>query len=789
MEKRCAEVAVPIPTAKSYRYSIPRQFEHKVDVGSSVLVNFHGRRLVGWVIGFVDNEKEGLKPIMDVVEARPMFTPKMLEFFRWLSEYYLSPIGLVIRSGLPGGVAPKERQNCLLISEPSHTGRLSSRIIAYLKENAGKTSLGAITRKFGKDSLKEINSLSRAGNLRIERELISPRVKVKRARWIRLVGKPKKATSAQEKVLGLLEEKGEASVADIKNILNVGFSVIRTLENRGVVQSFHREEFRDSLSHLFVQKNPLPHLTKEQARIMKRVSSKLKSGGFGVVLIHGVTGSGKTELYLSAIEKALEMGKSAIFLVPEIFLTAQFTSILLDRFGNACSEYHSALGAGEQYDAWRRMRDGDVKIVIGPRSALFAPLPNLGVIIVDEEHERTFKQSDLVPRYNARDTAIIRARQEDALCILGSATPSLESYHNATRRKYELVHLPRRIGKRKLPTVTIVDMRNEKSRVLSELLKSKIQDRLTRSEQIILFMNRRGYSNFLQCRDCGSTLRCPSCSVTLTYHRIPRVLRCHYCGYERNPPDVCEDCRGANMTYMGFGTQRIEEELNRNFPGVRVLRVDLDTTTLKGSHLVYFRKFKNREADLLLGTQMVAKGLDFPWVTLVGVVSADSSLNLPDFRSSERTFQLLTQVAGRAGRGAMKGEVVIQTFSPSYYAIGLSRTHAYEDFFLREIEERKSLQYPPFSRLAAITMKSKRLEECEALAHEIKERLQTTTDISILGPAPCVLSRVKGYYRYRIILKSKKDLLIQKVIREALPEYVRGRDRRVNIDIDPVDLL
>jgi len=789
MEKRCAEVAVPIPTAKSYRYSIPAQFEHRIDIGSSVLVNFHGRKLVGWVIAFVNDDKEGLKPIMDVVEARPMFTPRMLEFFRWLSEYYLSPIGLVIRSGLPAGVAPKERQNCILISEPSSMDRLSMRIITYLKENGGKAPLKTIIRRFGKESLKEIKFLSKAGNLRIERELTPPRVRVKRTKWIELVGKPDRVTSAQERLLAFLKEKGEASVAETKRALNIGSSVIRTLEKKGAIQSFHREEFRDSLSEFFVEQNPLPRLTEEQDRIMKRISSNLESDAFGVVLIHGVTGSGKTEVYLNAIEKALEMGKSAIFLVPEIFLTAQFTSLLLNRFGNAVCEYHSALGAGEQYDAWRRIRDGDVKVVIGPRSALLTPLPNLGLIIVDEEHERTFKQSDLAPRYNARDTAIIRAKHEHALCILGSATPSLESYHNATTNKYELFHLPTRIGKSELPTVAIVDMRSEESRILSELLKSKITERLRRKEQVILFMNRRGYSNFLQCRDCGSTLRCPSCSVTLTYHRTPRLLRCHYCGFERNPPDVCEDCHGSKMAYMGFGTQRVEEELHRNFPDARVLRVDLDTTTLKGSHLVYFRKFKNREADMLLGTQMVAKGFDFPWVTLVGVVSADSSLNFPDFRSSERTFQLLTQVAGRAGRRNVKGEVVIQTFSPSYYAIELSKTHAYEDFFLREIEERKSLQYPPFSRLAAITMKSKGLKECEALAYQIKERLQTSTDISILGPAPCVLSRIKGYYRYRIILKSKKDLWIQHVIRETLPEYARGRDRRVSIDIDPVDLL
>lgn len=789
MEKKFAEVVVPIPTTKNYLYSIPPEFGNKLKIGSSVLVNFHGRKLVGWIVGFGDNEIEVVRPIIDVVESRPMFTSKMLRFFRWLSEYYLSPLGLVINHALPGGVVPKERQNCVLISEPSQGNELSRNIIDYLKEKERKAPLKSIIKKFGKESLKEIKSLVRAGHLREERELIPPKVKVKLTRWVKFVRETERATSRQRSLLDFLKERKETSISEIKRVLNIHSSTIRTLEKKGAIQTFLREEFRDSLSEFIAKEEPLLNLTNEQTRIANHIANKLKSQTFGVVLIHGVTGSGKTEIYLSAIEKALELNREAIFLVPEIFLTAQFTSILLNRFGGMVGEYHSALGAGEQYDTWRRIRDGRVRVVIGPRSALFVPLPNLGLIIVDEEHERTFKQSDLTPRYNARDTAIMRAKYENVLCILGSATPSLESYQNARRRKYVLFHLSSRIGEKELPKVTLVDMRREKSHILSELLKSKIKERLERNEQIILFINRRGYSNFLQCRDCGNMLRCPSCSVTLTYHRIPRVLRCHYCGLERRPPEVCENCRGSNIKYMGFGIQRVEEELSKNFSGLRVLRVDLDTTTLKGSHSAYFRKFKEKEADLLLGTQMVTKGFDFPWVTLVGVISADTGLNFPDFRSSERTFQLLTQVAGRAGRGSLKGEVVVQTFSPSHYAIEFSKTHAYTDFFLREIEERRSLEYPPFSRLASITTRSKKLEESEALAYEIKERLRFHEDVSILGPAPCALSRIRGYYRYRILLKSKKNFVIQRGIRETLPEYVDNRDRRVSIDIDPVDLL
>lgn len=789
MEKKLVEVAVPIPTSKSYWYSTPPDLRDKLEIGSSVLVNFHGRKLVGWIIGFVEHDREGIKPIIDVVEFKPMFTPNMLKFFRWVSEYYLSPIGLVINHALPAGVVPREKKSCVLMAEPSGGGVLSQKIITYLKARRKRAPLKSIIKKFGKESLKEIRKLSREGNLKIERELTPPKVKVKLTRWVRLLQEPERTTLKQRSVLAYLKEKQEASISELRRVLNINSSVIKRLENKGAIQSFMREEFRDPLRELFVEEELPFDLTNEQTRILSHIVNKIESATFGVTLIHGVTGSGKTEIYLRAIERALELDKSSIFLVPEIFLTAQFTSTLLSRFGGLVSEYSSALGGGEQYDTWRRIRDGEVRVVIGPRSALFVPLRNLGLIIVDEEHEKTFKQSDLAPRYNARDTAIMRAKYENALCILGSATPSLESYHNAMRKKYVFFQLPRRIGERELPSVTLVDMRKERNRILSRLLKSKIKDRLDRNEQIILFINRRGYSNYLQCRDCGSTIRCPSCSVTFTYHRAPRVLRCHYCGFERKPPEVCGNCGSSDIRYMGFGTQRVEEELKRSFPGVRILRVDLDTTTLKGSHLTYFKKFKEKEADLLLGTQMVAKGFDFPWVTLVGVVAADTALYFPDFRSSERTFQLLTQVAGRAGRGSLKGEVVVQTFCPSHYAIEFSRTHDFKEFFLREIEERKTLEYPPFSRLASITLRSKKLEESQILADEIKKRLKFYKEISILGPAPCVVSRIKGYYRYRIILKSKRDLMIQRIIRKALPEYADDRDVRVSIDIDPVDLL
>ena len=787
MEKRVAEVAVPVPAAKCYCYEIPSELEGELEVGSAVLVNFHGRRLVGWVIGFRHAEIRGVKPISKLIESKPMFTPGMLKFFQWISEYYLSPLGLVINHALPVGVVPKERENCVLVSEPETGNEFSRRIVAYLNNRGRETSVRSIEKKFGKDSLKVLRRLSASGHVRMERELIPPKVRVKFGRWVSFLCEPEEATAKQRSVLRFLKERGDAPIADVQGALGVDSSVIRRLEKKGAIRSYLKEEFRDSLDGLFLQEEPPRSLTSEQTRTLDHIVDGLKGGTFEVVLVHGVTGSGKTEIYLRAIEKALELGRGAIFLVPEIFLTTQFTSSLFNRFGPVVTEYHSALGAGEQYDAWRRVRDGEAKVVIGPRSALFVPMANLGLVIVDEEHERTFKQSDLTPRYNARDAAIVRARHENALCVLGSATPSLESYHNARKGKYTLFDLPERIGSSKLPSVTLVDMRKER-RVLSELLKAKIQERFEKNEQTILFINRRGYSNYLQCVDCGATIRCPDCSVTLTYHRVSRVLKCHYCGFERRPPEACEGCHGTHLRYMGFGTQRVEEELHRNLPDLRVLRVDLDTTALKGSHLVYFRKFKQREVDLLLGTQMVAKGFDFPFVTLVGVISADTGLNIPDFRSSERTFQLLTQVAGRAGRGAREGEVVIQTFCPSHYAVEFSRTHAYTDFFSHEIVEREALDYPPFARLASITLRSKHAEEAERLALEISRRLKSS-NISILGPAPCVLSRIRGYHRYRMILKSKKDMLIQRVIREILPEYANGSDGRVSIDMDPIDLL
>jgi primosomal protein N' (replication factor Y) len=789
MERQFASVAVPIPANRTYSYEVPAEFRDLLDVGTSVLVNFRGRRLTGWVTELGGEEVENAKAIIEVVDPIPMFTPAMLKLFRWISSYYLTPIGLVIRAAIPKGVSPIERKYCRYVSHPSNASELSGRILDYVQERGEKVSLKSLVKKLGKESLGETRKLARAGNLVIEQSLIPPRVKVKRARWVRLLAEPERLTNRQARVVDFLRKRREASVSEVRRVAGIGTSTLATLEKRLVIESFQKEELRDPLKELFVEERPLHTLTPAQRQIVGEIAGGMESESPPVFLLHGVTGSGKTEVYLSVIEKALESGKTAILIVPEIFLTAQLTPILLERFGEVVGEYHSGLGAGEQYDTWRRIREGSLRVVIGARSALFAPLANLGAIVVDEEHERTLKQSDSPPRYHARETAIMRARYEGAVCLLGGATPSLESYHNAETGKYRLLSLPERVEERALPPVTLVDMRSEQNPILSDLLRSKIAERMKREEQTILFMNRRGYSHFLMCRDCGHTPKCPSCSVTLTYHRTPRIVRCHYCGFQKTPPDSCESCGGSTLRYQGFGTQRVEEELIKHFPEMRIVRVDLDTTALKGSHLVIFRKFREREADLLLGTQMVAKGLDFPLVTLVGVLSADSSLNFPDFRSSERTFQLLTQVAGRAGRARLAGEVVVQTFAPSHYAIDLSRNHAYLDFYSRETEERRLLGYPPFGRMASITVRSKEASEAAELSADVARRLVGAEAVSVLGPAPCALSRIKGYHRQRIILKSQKDMALQRVLSHRLPQFIDGKDRRVVVDIDPVDLL
>jgi primosomal protein N' (replication factor Y) len=522
------------------------------------------------------------------------------------------------------------------------------------------------------------------------------------------------------------------------------------------------------------------------------------------MVLYGVTASGKTQVYIEAIEYCLQKGQDAIVLVPEIALTPQMVRRFRSHFGDSVAVFHSRMSPGERYDSWRRTWEGKHHIVIGPRSAIFAPLANVGLIIIDEEHEPSYKQNDLTPRYHARDVAVMRAKLNNGVVVLGSATPSVETFFNARINKYELLSLPNRIDDVPLPKIHIVDMRREpriigrkEPIIFSRLLRQKIDEKLSRGEQIILFQNRRGFATLLKCTSCGYVARCENCDISLTYHLRGQMLKCHYCGYQRKAPNACPECQGLDILMRGIGTQRIEEELHTLFPGVSAMRMDLDTTRGRYSHDKILSAFGRGEYQILLGTQMVAKGLDFPRVTLVGVISADSELLFPDFRAGERTFQLLTQVAGRAGRKDKEGEVVVQTFTPDHYAIFYVRSHDYDHFFKNELKDRHQLDYPPYSRMINIVFRGPKEEAVRYVAEAFAAGLNVGADARMLGPVPATLSRIEGQYRYQILLISSKqnDPGAQKTreaVRQAMQnskELHRGRKVLTSIDVDPISIL
>ena len=570
---------------------------------------------------------------------------------------------------------------------------------------------------------------------------------------------------------------GEAIEATVPGILRKGKTAIR-------IQLEDKEQGAGTFFHL------MPTL--EQSQAIKSIKEDLNKNRFRTFLLYGITGSGKTEVYLQAIAQALNSGKSSIIVVPEISLTPQTVSWFKERFGPKVAVWHSRLKGSERYLEWKRIKEGEAKIVVGARSAIFSPVKNLGLIIIDEEHENTYKQED-VPRYNTQEVARQRAILNKAIVILGSATPSLESYYNAVNKNYKLIRLTERIKKRDLPRVEIVDMRREfdrlkgRSMLFSRVLEQRIQHTLSQQEQVILFLNRRGFSTFISCSKCGFTMKCQRCEVSLVYHYTSKKLVCHYCNYSLEPPQICPKCLSNYLRYSGLGTEKIESEVYRLFPQAKIARLDTDITAKRGEEHRILNDFKNRKVDILIGTQMVAKGLDFPLVTLVGVISADTSLNLPDFRASERTFNLLTQVAGRAGRGAKPGSVITQTYNPNHYAILCSRTHDYVGFYKREIKFRKELKLPPFTHITKLTIRSKNNElasnQAQKLAGLLKRNLPSK--ISIIGPAPSIIPRVRGFFCWDVLLKAKKSATITTFLKARLKKFKKPSKLKLTVDVDP----
>jgi primosomal protein N' (replication factor Y) len=617
-------------------------------------------------------------------------------------------------------------------------------------------------------------------------------VGAKLRRFVRTTNlKPEKITDKQRVVLERLEDKSLP-------LQELSAGIVSSLQKKGLVEVYDAAVRRNPLAHTTALGAEDYTLTPAQNEVLEKIQQQVDEERYGAFLLHGVTGSGKTEIYIRAMQAALERGRSAMMLVPEIALTPVFSRRLRSHFGDQVAIFHSSLQKGERFDEWTRVKSGEARVVIGTRSAVFAPVRNLGLIVVDEEHESSYRQQES-PYYNARDTAIVRAQKESATVVLGSATPSLESFHNARAGKYRLLTLPQRFGARPMATARIIDMRNVflrhgKPRVFSDELLQAIQETHARGEQSIILLNRRGYSSFILCRSCGETIQCPNCDVTLTYHRSERVIICHYCNHRAAVPKVCPSCGKKYIYYVGEGTEQLEDILTQLFPALRVARIDRDTTARRSIFEKSLADFSAGTIDTLVGTQMLAKGHDFPNVTLVGVVSVDTGLALPDFRSAERTFQLITQVAGRAGRGDRPGRVLIQTYHPYHYVLRHACAQDYEGFYNEEIQYRQNHSYPPFVALASLLVHGPDLGRVRADSLELRKQLDAANEqrrCRILGPAPAPLSRLKGEHRFQLLLKSRSRRVLREVADAALKSGSSSglNLRSINLEIDPVTIM
>ena len=741
---RFVEVAVPLHVAQTFTYRLTPEQSIDAKPGARIKIPFGRKLITAYIVALHDalSPDTGLveadiKDAASLVDLEPVCTPEILQLARWVADYYASPLGEVIKATLPPGINPPPQGS-------------------FVK---------AKLRRF----------------VRMKTTDLEP-----------------KTTDKQKAVLKTLQQKGPMALQALLKETGVGAATVSSLAKKGLLEIFDEAVRRNPLAHT----SSLPvedyTLTGAQAGVLDSINKQVDEETYGAFLLHGVTGSGKTEIYIRAMRAALARGRSAMMLVPEIALTPVFSRRLRSHFGDQVAIFHSSLQRGERFDEWTRVHNGDARVVIGTRSAVFAPVQNLGLIVVDEEHESTYRQQES-PYYNARDTAIVRAQKESATVVLGSATPSLESFHNARTGKYQLLTLPERIAARPMAPARIVDMRavfvrHGKARVFSDELLAAIQATHDRGEQSIILLNRRGYSSFILCRSCGETVQCPNCDVTLTYHRSERVVICHYCNHRQAVPKVCPSCGKKYIYYVGEGTEQIEEMLTQLFPALRVARIDRDTTARRRVFEQSLADFSAGKIDTLVGTQMLAKGHDFPNVTLVGVVSVDAGLALPDFRSAERTFQLITQVAGRAGRGDRPGQVLIQTYHPYHYALRHACAQDYDGFYNEEIHYRQNHSYPPFVALGSLLVHGPDLGRVRNDSLELRKQLDAANEqrrCRILGPAPAPLARLKGEHRFQLLLKSRSRRHLREVADAALKAAsANGVNlRSVNLEIDPVSIM
>ena len=799
------DVSLPVPLDQSFTYWLPETLRHRVAVGCRVFVPFGTRKLTGVVVRVHDDKPEGpLKEVLRLVDEEPVLAAELLSLGRWISHYYCAPLGEVLRGMIPlSGEVRKSKLYSLTDSGRDAARQLllgaaeddiALQVMRLLE--ARPLSAQYLQKKLP-NAQRVIRALEKKGfvvveDLEADRDPLRASAARLRVEWIAPNPADLKLTKRERELHAFLElHPGTHNLEQLEASVKGASQAARSLARRKLV----RLE-TEAPTGIFASQAPVRTLNPHQIEAFQEIEASLRAAKFQTFLLEGVTGSGKTEVYLKSIDACLALGRSALLLVPEIALTPAVAGQFLNRFGDQVAILHSAFHDAERAEQWRRIRTGAATVVVGTRSGVFAPVRNLGLVVIDEEHDQSYKQQE-TPRYNGRDVAIVRAQEAGAVALLGSATPSLESRYNAERGKYRRIELPERIERRPLPDVEVIDMRQEfletrKLATFSRRLVESIRERLERGQQTMLLLNRRGFSSFVACRSCGERVQCVNCAVTLTYHRRDRRMLCHYCNYAQKVPTVCPKCGSEYLHFIGTGSEKVEEELHRDFPEARIARMDRDTVSGKRHFESILHDFREGNYDILVGTQMIAKGHDIPNVTLVGIVSADVGLGLPDFRAAERTFQLLTQAAGRAGRGDLPGIVLIQTINPEHYAVRFASEQNYAGFYAKEIQFRKMMRYPPFSALANVLVRSPKQEDALAMSAALGRMLDPAPEgLKVLGPAEAPVPKLKAEFRYQLLLKAANRQRLNEVLREIqrFAAAAKWGATALVIDVDPLTLL
>ena len=829
------EVAVAAPLVHTLSYLC--DIEAVGDpVGRRVLVPLGRQRITGYVLAVQVEEDVGyrIRPVLKFLDTNALFPENLVQFFRWIAEYYHFPIGEVIKTALPGGLTQRNHkvlqiadkgEQLLTVWPKNHgeepdwfakllakgdlTAAVTRKVLAdknnksLIKEWKDK-ALIEVVDVLGKESVREKQELcySATGSVELPKSITGKGGKEELKTAARQLVNGKKLSVPLLKTLFILDslakEQGQEIVAahDIRKAYSGASKALHELEKRSLVQKQHRRIYRNPFGETLAFFPEPETLSREQNEVLAAIKPAVAANTFSTFLLHGVTGCGKTEVYLQAAAKTIACGRDVLILVPEIALATQLEAQFVSRFGDQVVLLHSGLSQGERYDQWTLAASGTAKIVIGARSAVFAPLQNPGLIVVDEEHDSAYKQEDGL-RYQGRDLAILRGHMNKAVVILGSGTPTISSYAKTQNEKFTLLTMMKRVEDRPLPDVTIVDLREKEAKKRGDSigvqLQTEIDQNLQENKQTILLLNRRGFSSTYLCRDCGEPVTCTHCHVSLTYHKRKSKLVCHYCGFSLQESVICSSCQSHNLIPVGFGTERVEQEVVEKFPEARVARIDSDTASDRRTFLALLKKMHNREIDILIGTQMIAKGHDFPHVTLVGVIWADGGLSIPDFRGAERTYQLLSQVAGRAGRGEFPGRVIVQTLRPEHYAIQLARQHDYQSLYEKEMEIRANPKFPPYLRMINIRISGSKEGQVQASAMQVAVlcRKSAQKNAEILGPAPSPIDRIRDRYRWQVLLKGEKGSALHQICVEILEQYQKltKGDIRISIDVDPESMM